>query len=89
MALTLMTNAELIALGISGQDSGFLDKDSGEFSDDSWDFEGDFIATPNTDQFVKKYTKGADTIYTARIKASETTPITSNGYSPAQFYKET
>lgn len=62
MALVLMSDEELNALGINGQGTGFLDTESGVFIQDGWDYLGTVISNDGT-EFVRDYFNGITNIY--------------------------
>tara|TARA_R110002073_G_scaffold7652_1_gene43333 strand:- start:862 stop:1125 length:264 start_codon:yes stop_codon:yes gene_type:complete len=86
MGLIKMEAADFETFGLISQNDANLDKESGEFSNNEWMFDGVDIATDGN-QFVNTYKNGAKTIYLVSNKIASTI-ITGNKYTSYEFYKD-
>tara|TARA_R110000796_G_scaffold10941_5_gene36668 strand:+ start:3276 stop:3533 length:258 start_codon:yes stop_codon:yes gene_type:complete len=84
MAFEIMDEADFEAFGLVSQDDANLNKETGEFNNNNWDYEKAYIATDLT-EFRRVYTDGANTIFLISLK---TTATGGNDYSKYEFYKE-
>ena len=84
MGFIKMTDAELQAIGLASQDDANLNKETGDFSNNSWSYEKTFISD-DTSEIRKKYIKGTNSIFLIWFKTAATG---GKDYSKYEFYKE-
>ena len=88
MALTIMTNEELKAIGINGQLDSSLDLQNGCFTKEGWRFIKEDIANDGS-QFINVYFSEKEN-FTVYLVQNETISTLLDGISLSdyQFYKE-
>ena len=84
MGFIKMTDAELQAIGLASQDDANLNKETGDFSNNSWSYENTFISD-DISEIRKKYINGINSIFLIWFK---TVATGGNEYSKYEFYKE-
>lgn len=84
MAYIKMTDEELKALGINGQNSGYLNKSTGYFTQSGWEFISKSINNL-TNQVIYLYSNNSDNVFLIRNATNINDTITHNLF---EFYKE-
>jgi len=84
MAYIKMTDEELKALGINGQNSGYLNKSTGYFTQSGWEFISKSINNLSN-QVIYLYSNNINSVFLIRNATNTNDTITHNLF---EFYKE-
>lgn len=84
MAFVLMVEADFENFNLVSQNDADLDKETGEFSNEKWDFITEVITTDGT-EFRREYSDGVNSIF---LISNKTAVVDGDSYSAHAFYKE-
>tara|TARA_R110001606_G_scaffold2504_4_gene10971 strand:+ start:6216 stop:6470 length:255 start_codon:yes stop_codon:yes gene_type:complete len=82
--LVKMVTSDFEDFGLVSQDDANLDKETGRFNNNNWNFKLEHIETDLSESW-RKYTNGVNTIYLTSFRV---VTATGAGYTDYEFYKD-